>query len=152
VTGPAIRAIALLALGVSSSTRAASPDYVVSRVPPTYPLSAAAKSIEGRVLARLAVDVEGDVTDVTIIESAPTGVFDDSVKKATLSWHFTPKCGRLFQKKFEWTESFCFKMTAGPEGYKPTVLEPVEAGRPEFDAVQTSDGIMIGDADPCAKH
>ena len=58
---------------------------------PHYPQRAKRMGIEGYVKVELSVDAKGEVQGVKIIESAPSGVFERSVKKALMQWKFRPK-------------------------------------------------------------
>ena len=61
----------------------------ISRVSPEYPREARRKNIDnGRVIARLNIDEKGNVTDVKIVESSPTRVFDRAVIEALSQWKF----------------------------------------------------------------
>src|SRR5437870_5473928 len=61
----------------------------ISRVSPEYPRDARRRNIDnGRVIARLNIDVKGNVTDVKIVEANPPQVFNRSVIEALLQWKF----------------------------------------------------------------
>jgi protein TonB len=62
----------------------------VSRMPPVYPIAARRRGIEGWVRVRFVVDAQGDVQEVTVVESRPPGVFDDSVIRCVQGWRFRP--------------------------------------------------------------
>ncbi len=66
------------------------PLTVVSRIPPVYPLHAKHRGIEGWVRVRFVVQEDGRVTDITIQESRPTGVFDANVLRCVAGWRFKP--------------------------------------------------------------
>jgi periplasmic protein TonB len=53
-----------------------------------YPPEAEAAHIEGHVRVRLAVDVEGNVTDVEILLAEPAGVFDQAVLEGVRQYKF----------------------------------------------------------------
>ena len=53
-----------------------------------YPPEAEAQHIEGRVKVRLAVDLEGNVTDVEILLAEPPGVFDQAVLEGVRQYKF----------------------------------------------------------------
>jgi TonB family protein len=58
---------------------------------PEFAAEAARDGItHGRVLARLAVDADGRVKDVRILESSPRRVFDREVRHAALRWRYQP--------------------------------------------------------------
>lgn len=60
----------------------------IRKVAAAYPRSALKEGTMGKVKARLTVGVNGDVIDVEILESAPPGVFDDTVTKAVKQYKF----------------------------------------------------------------
>ena len=62
----------------------------VFRMKPLYPFRAKRLGIEGSVSVKFLVDAVGRVSRVTILESNPPGIFDESVLKALPSWKFTP--------------------------------------------------------------
>ena len=57
---------------------------------PEFPKAAIKSGIEkGSVVARLAIDEKGNVTDVTIVSADPPRVFDRTVIDALRSWKFS---------------------------------------------------------------
>jgi protein TonB len=67
----------------------------IERVEPVYPREAIRENIaSGRVVARLAVNEKGLVTDVTIVEANPRRVFDREVIRALSLWKFQPEGDR----------------------------------------------------------
>jgi len=66
------------------------PLTVVSRIPPVYPIHAKHRGIEGWVRVRFVVQEDGRVTDITIRESQPIGVFDENVLRCVAGWRFKP--------------------------------------------------------------
>jgi len=66
------------------------PLTVISRIPPVYPLHAKQRGIKGWVQVRFVVQEDGRVTDITIQESQPAGVFDASVLRSVAGWRFKP--------------------------------------------------------------
>jgi periplasmic protein TonB len=85
-----IQAIAVGALTLSLATQAATPK-VIKKVPPEFPREAAQQSItSGVIKAKMAIDAEGKVTEVTIIEAEPRRVFDRAVTRALMDWRFEP--------------------------------------------------------------
>lgn len=77
---------ASLLLGIPSAGLCddALPPFVLSRVAPVYPREANAKKIEGRVSVEIHMEVDGSVTDVRVVESEPTGVFEEAVRQAVM--------------------------------------------------------------------
>jgi TonB family protein len=60
----------------------------IRKVAAAYPRSALKDGTMGKVKARLTIGVNGDVIDVEILESAPPGIFDDTVTKAVKQYKF----------------------------------------------------------------
>jgi TonB family protein len=60
----------------------------VRKVRIKYPPEAEAQHIEGRVKVRLAVDLEGNVTDVEILLAEPPGVFEEAVLEGVRQYKF----------------------------------------------------------------
>lgn len=66
------------------------PLTILSRMPPVYPLQAKRKGIEGWVRVRFVVTETGAVTDISIVESEPPEIFDQSVRRCVAGWRFQP--------------------------------------------------------------
>jgi len=62
----------------------------VKSVPPEYPQSALAKGVSGSVLLSFTVDVKGNTSDVQVLQSTPTGVFDHAAVNAVRRWKYAP--------------------------------------------------------------
>lgn len=60
------------------------------RIPPIYPLRARQRGIEGWVKVRFLVDEQGSVSQVTLLDSHPEGLFDKSVQRCVSGWKFKP--------------------------------------------------------------
>ncbi|ABW67539.1 energy transducer TonB [Desulfosudis oleivorans] len=67
-----------------------SPLVPVFRKPPVYPAHAKRRNIQGWVTVSFLVDAKGRVTDVTVTESDPESIFDDSVIQCVSGWRFKP--------------------------------------------------------------
>ena len=55
---------------------------------PSYPETARAQKIEGFVVLRYDVTVDGVVHNVRVAESEPPGIFDDSALKTVRGWRY----------------------------------------------------------------
>jgi protein TonB len=64
------------------------PPVVLSRVTPTYPAVARERRIEGVVVLRGVVDVNGRPTRLQVVQSTP--LLDDAALAAFEQWRFTP--------------------------------------------------------------
>lgn len=65
------------------------PRAIVNR-PPVYPLRAQHRGQEGTVKVRFLVGLDGTVSQVSVLESEPPGVFDQAVIDAVSRWRFEP--------------------------------------------------------------
>ena len=63
----------------------------IVKVAPLYPESAAERGIEGYVLLEFTVTETGATADPVVIESQPSGIFDDAAKKAGLKFKYKPR-------------------------------------------------------------
>jgi TonB family protein len=59
-------------------------------VTPTYPSAQFDAGVTGSVLIEFTVTPAGDVTDLVVVESSPSGVFDQSAIDAVSQWKFSP--------------------------------------------------------------
>jgi protein TonB len=66
------------------------PPRPASRVAMEYPQRARAKGITGHVLFNLLISVTGEVETAQILESVPTGVFDEAALASIRQWKFEP--------------------------------------------------------------
>ena len=57
---------------------------------PTPPRAAQREKVSGFVVLRMLIDDQGQVRDVRVVESVPTGFFDDSILEVAPSWRFQP--------------------------------------------------------------
>lgn len=60
------------------------------RVDPKLPRRLVKKQIEGKVVAKVLVNAQGQVESVRIKSAEPAGVFDQAVKDALRQWQFQP--------------------------------------------------------------
>lgn len=63
---------------------------VMHKVPPSYPFRAKRRGVEGKVEVRFLVDKKGRVSQVSLIQAEPEGVFEESALKAVRKWRFEP--------------------------------------------------------------
>lgn len=66
------------------------PLNTLSRIPPSYPLRARRRGIEGKVIVRFLVDEEGAVRQLSIVDADPPGTFEKSVLQCVAKWRYTP--------------------------------------------------------------
>lgn len=86
----AAKFLAASALALAFAAQASTPK-VIKKVPPEFPREAAQQSISsGTVKAKLSIDAEGKVTEVSILEAEPRRVFDRAVTRALMDWRFEP--------------------------------------------------------------
>lgn len=60
------------------------------QVIPQYPPRALRESIEGEVTVEFTVGADGSVSEITIIDASPRGVFEAAVRRAIAGWAFRP--------------------------------------------------------------
>jgi protein TonB len=65
----------------------------IIRTPPQYPYRARQRRIEGSVWVRFLVSVDGTVSQISVVDAQPPGVFEQAVIDAVSRWRFEP--GRL---------------------------------------------------------
>lgn len=63
----------------------------VLRVDPVYPQRAAERGTEGWVQVRFNISASGGVTDLEVVASEPTGVFEKAATAAVARWRYNPK-------------------------------------------------------------
>ena len=63
----------------------------VVRVPPAYPRNARQAGIQGFVTMAVTINPDGTVSDVSVLESDPPRLFDQSAMDAMRRWKFRPK-------------------------------------------------------------
>jgi periplasmic protein TonB len=61
-----------------------------TRVPAQYPEKARKKGITGYVSFNILISAEGNVEDIRVLESSPSGVFEESAMEALKNWKFEP--------------------------------------------------------------
>jgi protein TonB len=77
-----------LNMGVAPSDTDATP---LVRVSPIYPPRATERGIEGYVVVRYTIAVNGTVKDPEVIDSKPSRIFDRAAIRAVKKWKFKPK-------------------------------------------------------------
>lgn len=63
----------------------------ISRVPPQYPLEARRKGTQGFVTLEFTIRPDGSVTDISVVNSHPAGVFEQAARQALSRWKFEPR-------------------------------------------------------------
>ena len=64
---------------------------LIKRVAPDYPDDAAQKGIEGAVDLAFVVTPSGDVSDVTVVHSEPSSIFNRAAIAAVRHWKYQPR-------------------------------------------------------------
>ena len=79
------------------------PPRIILRIPPLYPYKAKRMGVEGYVKVRFLVDEKGKVSRISILDSSPEGMFEQSVLNMLPSWKFEP--GKIMGDKVSsWVE------------------------------------------------
>lgn len=86
VVAAAVLALALAAGGCASRH---APLQLVSGTGAVYPPAARAAGIEGYVVVRYDVDIDGRVRNARVVSAEPAGVFDESALQAVSRWRFS---------------------------------------------------------------
>lgn len=76
-------------LAAPLATLAEGTPKVVKKVPPEFPSDVTNVSA-GSVKARLNIDAQGKVTEVTVLEATPKRTFDRAATTALMAWRFEP--------------------------------------------------------------
>ncbi len=61
------------------------------RIEPQYPRKAAIQKIEGWVILKFTISKSGGVTDVKVLDSKPSKIFDRVALQALLKWKYQPR-------------------------------------------------------------
>lgn len=78
-------ALAMVLLGCASADR---PLQLLAGDGPTYPSQAQADGVQGYVVVRYAVSAAGEVRNPEVVESVPSGVFDQAALAAVRTWRY----------------------------------------------------------------
>lgn len=78
------------------------------RIPPTYPMRAARRHIEGWVKVEFTITKEGTVKDATVVASQPSSIFNKAALKAIKRWKFKPHiiAGEAYEQRAVQTLEF----------------------------------------------
>ena len=82
--------VGLLICAVSGCVTASRPLQFLSGADLVYPPAAKADGIEGYVVIRYDVSVDGAVINAEVVESEPEGVFDQAALESISQWLFRP--------------------------------------------------------------
>ena len=63
---------------------------VISRIRPVYPPAAKQKNIEGVVVVKFMVTMEGTVENISVLKAKPQGYFEKAATEAVKKWKFQP--------------------------------------------------------------
>ncbi|MGN6730236.1 MAG: M56 family metallopeptidase [Rhodanobacteraceae bacterium] len=74
---------------------------------PVYPLAAMEQGVEGKVVVEFGLDAEGSVSEPTVVDAQPAGIFDHAATHALLGWKFASPApgttGRRYRQTFTFT-------------------------------------------------
>lgn len=78
------------------------------RIPPTYPMRASRRRIEGWVKVEFTITKEGTVKDAVVINSKPSSIFNSAALKAIKRWKFKPHiiAGEAYEQRAVQTLEF----------------------------------------------
>ena len=80
--------LATLAAGCSSNQNR--PMQLLSGSGPVYPPLAKAEGVEGQVVVRYGVSLDGRVINARVDSAEPAGVFEEAALTAVRSWRYNP--------------------------------------------------------------
>lgn len=63
---------------------------LIVRIDPKYPTQAARDGLEGWVMLSYTIDNIGRVTDITVLDASPKGIFDREARRALAKWRYKP--------------------------------------------------------------
>ncbi len=107
-----LTAILLCGCAVSSNR----PTQLVSGSAAAYPADARAQGIEGLVVVRYDVSVDGRVINARVVRADPADVFDDAALSSVRSWRFNPALVDGVPRATQDVEStVTFKLDGGDE-------------------------------------
>lgn len=67
-----------------------SPPRPTYQAPLQYPKTARSRGVEGYVVLSLLISATGEIEKVQVLESSPSGIFDDAALQGVRSWRFEP--------------------------------------------------------------
>ena len=78
------------------------------RIPPTYPMRAANRRIQGWVKVEFTITKEGTVKDAAVVASKPSSIFNNAALKAIKRWKFKPHiiAGEAYEQRAVQTLEF----------------------------------------------
>ncbi len=78
------------------------------RIPPTYPMRAANRRIQGWVKVEFTITKEGTVKDAVVVASKPGSIFNSAALKAIKRWKFKPQiiAGEAYEQRAVQTLEF----------------------------------------------
>ena len=88
-----MRGLMLILIGLligfdSAGAHTVEPAVAIDRVPPDYPDSAG--TAEGSVKLQFTISAVGQVKDIVVVESTPSGLFDAAARTALVQWRYKP--------------------------------------------------------------
>tara|TARA_R110000868_G_scaffold53744_1_gene168498 strand:- start:23309 stop:23641 length:333 start_codon:yes stop_codon:yes gene_type:complete len=89
-TGTMILAVAMSAMAFSAAPSFAQDRERTSVAAPEYPRGAERRGVEGYAVVQYTVTPEGTVSEPTVVEAQPEGVFDRAVLSAIEGWSYAP--------------------------------------------------------------
>ena len=84
----------------------------VKRVDPVYPAEAVENNQEGSVTLQFDINEDGATDNITIVESKPANIFNDSAKTALAQWQYKPRIqGGKAQRQTDLLVQLDFKLS-----------------------------------------
>ncbi|MFQ3248384.1 MAG: bla regulator protein BlaR1 [Glaciecola sp.] len=84
--------LSTLAIAKSAPHEESKADHVapISRVAPVYPKQAVEQGLSGNVVLKFDVTPTGATSNISVVNSTPSGVFDREAKKSLAQWKYRP--------------------------------------------------------------
>lgn len=107
----------------SAGAHSFEPAVAIDRVPPDYP--DAAGTTEGSVKLQFTISVAGQVKDIVVVESSPSGLFDAPARAALAQWRYKPSLvdGEPAEQRSSAVLKFKPETEPVPKSAAPAVLD-----------------------------
>lgn len=89
------------------------PPRMLDRLQLSYPERARQAGMEGYVTLSLLINEQGEVDDVYVVKSLPTGFFEDAAIAMLRKVHFTPAIRQGHSVKSRWQKTVRYELKDG---------------------------------------
>lgn len=104
-TGKIILAAAMTAMAFTAAPAMAQDRERTGVEAPQYPRGAERRGVEGYAVVEYTVAPDGSVTEATVVEADPEGIFDRAVLRAIEGWSYAPAADSTpgMQQRFDFS-------------------------------------------------